>query len=41
MSEIKLREPGVDLIPLLRKCTNDELDNLVGYLTQKGGRPPN
>ena len=37
MSEIKLREPDADLIPLLRKCSNDELDNLVGYLTQKGG----
>jgi uncharacterized protein YaaW (UPF0174 family) len=37
MSEIKLREPDADLIPLLRKCSSDELDNLVGYLTQKGG----
>ncbi len=37
MSEIKLREPDTDLIPLLRKCSSDELDNLVGYLTQKGG----
>ena len=37
MSEIKLREPDDDLIPLLRKCSSDELDNLVGYLTQKGG----
>ena len=37
MSEIKLREPDHDLIPLLRKCSSEELDNLVGYLTQKGG----
>jgi uncharacterized protein YaaW (UPF0174 family) len=37
MSEIKLREPDADLIPLLRKCNSDELDNLVGYLTRKGG----
>ncbi len=37
MSEIKLREPDSDLIPLLRKCSSEELDNLVGYLTQKGG----
>ena len=37
MSEIKLREPDDDLIPLLRKCSSEELDNLVGYLTQKGG----
>lgn len=37
MSEIKLREPDADLLPLLRGCSNDELDNLVGYLTQKGG----
>jgi uncharacterized protein YaaW (UPF0174 family) len=37
MSEIKLREPDADLIPLLRSCSNEELDNLVGYLTRKGG----
>lgn len=37
MSEIKLREPDPDLIPLLRRCGSDELDNLVGYLTRKGG----
>jgi len=37
MSEIKLREPDDDLIPLLRECGNDELDNLVGYVTQRGG----
>lgn len=37
MPEIKLREPDADLIPLLRKCSSEELDNLVGYLTRKGG----
>lgn len=37
MSEIKLREPDVDLIPLLRRCSSEELENLVGYLTRKGG----
>ena len=37
MTEIKLREPDDDLIPLLQGCTADELDNLVGYITQKGG----
>jgi uncharacterized protein YaaW (UPF0174 family) len=37
MSEIKLREPDPDLIPLLRKCSDEELENLVGYLTRKGG----
>jgi uncharacterized protein YaaW (UPF0174 family) len=37
MSEIKLKEPDDDLIPLLRRCTAEELDNLVGYLTQRGG----
>ena len=37
MSEIKLREPDEDLIPLLRRCSSDELENLVGYLTQRGG----
>lgn len=37
MSEIKLREPDDDLIPLLRKCSSEELENLVGYLTRKGG----
>jgi len=36
MSEIKLREPDNDLMPLLRKCNNDELDNLVAYITKKG-----
>ena len=36
MSEIKLREPDIDLIPLLRECNNDELDNLVGYISKKG-----
>ena len=36
MTEIKLRQDD-DLLPLIRKCSNDELDNLVGYITQKGG----
>ena len=37
MAEIKLKEPDDDLIPLLRRCSSEELDNLVGYLTQRGG----
>jgi len=37
MSQIKLKEPDDDLIPLLRRCTAEELDNLVGYLTERGG----
>ncbi|MCP4114564.1 MAG: hypothetical protein GY737_04035 [Desulfobacteraceae bacterium] len=37
MTEIKLRQDDDDLLPLLRKCSRDELDNLVGYITQKGG----
>jgi uncharacterized protein YaaW (UPF0174 family) len=37
MTEIKLREPDADLIPLLRRCSSEELDNLVGYLTRRGG----
>jgi hypothetical protein len=36
MSEIPLREPDDDLIPLIRKCNNDDLDPLVSYITQKG-----
>lgn len=36
MSEIRLLEPDIDLIPLIRKCNNEELDNLVGYITKKG-----
>jgi uncharacterized protein YaaW (UPF0174 family) len=36
MSEICLREPDDDLIPLLRKCNNDDLEPLVSYITQKG-----
>lgn len=36
MSEIGLREPDDDLIPLIRKCSDEELDPLVGYITQKG-----
>lgn len=37
MSEISLREPDNDLIPLIRKCSNDDLDPLVFYITKKGG----
>ncbi len=37
MAEIKLKEPDDDLLPLLRRCSSEELDNLVGYLTQRGG----
>lgn len=37
MSELPLREPDDDLIPLLRKCTNEDLDPLVQYIIQKGG----
>lgn len=37
MTEIKLRKDDKDLLPLLKKCSTDELDNLVGYITQKGG----
>lgn len=36
MPEIKLREPDINLIPLIRECNNDELDNLIGYITKKG-----
>jgi uncharacterized protein YaaW (UPF0174 family) len=36
MSEIRLREPDDDLIPLIRKCNNDDLEPLVSYITQKG-----
>jgi uncharacterized protein YaaW (UPF0174 family) len=36
MSEISLREPDNDLIPLIRKCDNDDLDPLVSYLTRRG-----
>jgi uncharacterized protein YaaW (UPF0174 family) len=36
MSEISLREPDDDLIPLIRKCNNDDLDPLVSYLTRRG-----
>lgn len=37
MTEIRLREPDDDLLPLLRNADADELDNLVGYITKKGG----
>lgn len=36
MSEIPLIFPDDDLVPLLRKCDNDELSTLVEYITQKG-----
>jgi uncharacterized protein YaaW (UPF0174 family) len=36
MSEISLREPDNDLILLIRKCTSDDLDPLVSYITKKG-----
>jgi uncharacterized protein YaaW (UPF0174 family) len=36
MSELTLREPDYDLIPLLRKCSNEDLDTLVQYIIQKG-----
>jgi uncharacterized protein YaaW (UPF0174 family)/transcriptional regulator with XRE-family HTH domain len=36
MSELPLRESDADLVPLLRKCTNDDLDPLVQYILQKG-----
>ncbi len=36
MSELPLRESDADLIPLLRKCTKDDLDPLVQYILQKG-----
>lgn len=37
MATIKLRESDEDLLPLLRRCSSSELDNLVGYITGKGG----
>ncbi|MEA2061687.1 MAG: ubiquinol-cytochrome C chaperone family protein [Thermodesulfobacteriota bacterium] len=37
MTEIKLKQDDKDLLPLLKNSSNDELDNLVGYITQKGG----
>jgi len=36
MSELPLRESDTDLVPLLRKCTNEDLDPLVQYILQKG-----
>jgi len=36
MSELPLRESDTDLLPLLRKCTNEDLDPLVQYILQKG-----
>ncbi len=37
MSEIKLKTPDNDLIPLLRTCDSEQLDNLVAFITRKGG----
>ena len=36
MSELPLRESDTDLVPLLRKCKNEDLDPLVQYILQKG-----
>ena len=36
MSELPLRESDTDLVPLLKKCTNEDLDPLVQYILQKG-----
>jgi uncharacterized protein YaaW (UPF0174 family)/transcriptional regulator with XRE-family HTH domain len=36
MSELPLRESDTDLMPLLRKCTNEDLDPLIQYILQKG-----
>jgi uncharacterized protein YaaW (UPF0174 family) len=36
MSELPLRESDLDLVPLLRKCNNDDLEPLVKYILQKG-----
>lgn len=36
MAELPLRESDIDLVPLLRKCTNEDLDPLVQYILQKG-----
>ena len=36
MSELPLRESDADLVPLLRKCTNEDLEPLVQYILQKG-----
>lgn len=36
MGELPLRESDADLVPLLRKCTNEDLDPLVQYILQKG-----
>ena len=37
MSELPLRESDADLVPLLKKCTAEELEPLVQYINQKGG----
>ena len=36
MSELPLRESDADLVPLLRKGKNEDLDPLVQYILQKG-----
>lgn len=36
MSELPLRESDTDLVPLLRKCRNEDLEPLVQYILQKG-----
>ena len=36
MSELPLRESDADLVPLLRKCKNEDLEPLVQYILQKG-----
>lgn len=35
MCELRLREPDDGLIPLLRKCIDEDLDPLVGYILNK------
>jgi uncharacterized protein YaaW (UPF0174 family) len=37
MAVRNLRTPDKDLIPLLRSCSDEELENLVEYVTRKGG----
>ena len=37
MAELSLREPDDDLLPLLRKCSSEDLEPLVSYITNKGG----
>ena len=37
MAKLSPREPDDDLLPLLRKCTNKDLEPLVSYITNNGG----